>query len=156
MAARPLIRHDLDDEETCMLHRRCLAILILHVTVAFATLTDGMQLDRHPELCVEDVCRFLARSDCDDPAELNRLLQACTGNYNGECVRVSCGFLRTSECNDASEVTEIALACSNNVDGNCVSVICQKLGSTGCNSLPKVAQVARQCGRANPYVIPYR
>jgi hypothetical protein len=124
------------------------------MTVGVAGPSTGSQLDRRPELCVEDACRFLARSDCDDADELSRLLQACIANYNGECVRVSCGMLLPSECNDVSEITEIALACSNNLDGNCVSVLCQRLGRTGCNSLPRVAGVARQCGRANPYLIP--
>jgi len=122
--------------------------------MAWSAPAGGQQCERHPELCVDAVCKQVSEIHCDDAADLDRLLHACTGNYNGECVRVSCGFLRAPDCNDVSDVTQIASACANNVDGNCVTTICRRLGSTGCNSLAKVTRVARQCGRANPYAIP--
>jgi hypothetical protein len=64
--------------------------------------------------------------DCADTANLNRLLRACTANYNGDCVRVSCGMLGALKCNEMSELTAIARACSNNLGGNCVAGICRR------------------------------
>jgi len=116
---------------------------------------EGEQPARYPELCVEAACSYLAERDCADTAKLNRLLQACTANYNGDCVRVMCGFLGAIKCNEISELTAIARACSNNLDGNCVAGICRRLGSRDCDDFDKVTPIARQCGRANPYTTPY-
>lgn len=109
---------------------------------------------RHPERCVEAACNHLSQRECADTANLDRLLQACTANYNGDCVRVSCGLVGALECNEVSELAAIARACSNNPDGNCVTSICQRVGRTGCDDTEEVARVARQCGRANPYAVP--
>lgn len=117
-------------------------------------LVDGQQPVRHPELCVEAACNHLPQRDCTDTSNLDRLLQACTANYNGECVGVSCALLGALECNEVSELTAIARACSNNLDGDCVTSICKRLGRTGCDDPEEVARVARQCGRANPYALP--
>ena len=139
-----------------MLRLLLIAAFGVGLPLVLSARADGEQSDRHPELCVEAVCERVSERDCDDAADLDRLLQACTANYNGDCVRASCGFLKALDCNDVSEVTKIARACSNNLDGNCVTSICRRLGSTDCNSLEKIARVARQCSLANPYAIPHR
>ena len=115
--------------------------------------SDGWQ--RHPERCVEEACALLDPRDCNDAANVRRLLQACSANCNGDCLRASCGLLSARDCNELSEVTTIARACSNNVDGNCVTSICSRLGTTDCDSVEEVARIAAQCGRANSYQTPY-
>ncbi len=80
--------------------------------MAWSAPAGGQQCERHPELCVDAVCKQVSEIHCDDAADLDRLLHACTGNYNGECVRVSCGFLRAPDCNDVSDITQIASACA--------------------------------------------
>jgi hypothetical protein len=125
------------------------------LTASFSGRVDANQWQRHPERCVDEVCRHLSPRDCDDVMEVNRVLQACTANYDGACVRASCGLLSSRDCNELSELTLIARACSNNVDGNCVTSVCGRLGSTDCDSVEEVTRVATQCGRANPYPFPY-
>jgi hypothetical protein len=127
----------------------------LGLTTSVSAQTDANRWQRHPERCVEEACRHLSPRDCNDATNVNRLLQACAANYDGQCVRACCGLLSARECNELSEVTMIAGACSNNVDGDCVTSICRRLGSTDCDSLEEVARVAIQCGRANPYPVPY-
>jgi hypothetical protein len=131
------------------------AVLGMGLTTSLSGWADANQWQRHPELCVEEVCRHLSPRDCDDVTEVNRVLQACTANYDGACVRASCGLLSPSDCNELAELTLIARACSNNVDGNCVTSVCGRLGRTDCDSVEEVARVAIQCGRANPYPSPY-
>jgi hypothetical protein len=139
-----------------MLRLFLVAAVGLGLTTSLSAQIGVDRWQRYPERCVEEVCKHLSARDCDDATNLNRLLQACTANYDGECVRASCGLLSARECNELSEVTRIARACSNNVDGNCVTSICRRLGSTDCDSLEEVARVANQCGSANPYPVPYR
>jgi hypothetical protein len=127
----------------------------LGLTTSWSAQAQSDRWQRHPERCVEEACKHLSARDCDDTANLNRLLQACTANYNGDCVRACCGLLSARECNELSEITLIARACSSNVDGNCVTSICRRLGRD-CDSLEEVARVAIQCGRANAYPIPDR
>jgi hypothetical protein len=141
--------------ETSMLRLLLIAALGIGLSMLSAQ-ADGEQPVRYPELCVEAACSHLAARDCTDTANLNRLLQACTANYNGDCVRVSCALIGTLNCNEVSELTAIARACSNNLDGNCVTAICGRLGSKDCDDFEEVASVVRQCGLANPYATPYR
>jgi hypothetical protein len=137
-----------------MLRLFLVAAFGLGLTTSLSAQTDANRWQRHPERCVEEACRHLSPRDCDDATNVNRLLQACAANYDGQCVRACCGLLSARECNELSEVTMIAGACSNNVDGDCVTSICRRLGSTDCDSLEEVARVAIQCGRANPYPVP--
>jgi hypothetical protein len=137
-----------------MLRLLLVAAFGLGLTTSLSAQTDANRWQRHPERCVEEVCRHLSPRDCDDATNVNRLLQVCAANYDGQCVRACCGLLSARECNELSEVAMIAGACSNNVDGDCVTSICRRLGSTDCDSLEEVARVAIQCGRANPYPVP--
>jgi hypothetical protein len=77
-----------------MLRLFLVAAFGLGLTTSLSAQTDADRWQRHPERCVEEVCRHLSPRDCDDATNVNRLLQACAGQPRWP---VRAGVLRVAQ-----------------------------------------------------------
>ncbi|NCN28076.1 hypothetical protein GW915_10915 [bacterium] len=98
-----------------------------------------------PTGCIDVVCGYLGRSDCDDDYELREVAKACRGNRNGDCIAKACERLGRSDCDDEYEIFPIAEACRGNYSGGCVDTACGYLGRSSCDDDYELKPIIEGC-----------
>lgn len=95
--------------------------------------------------CFKTACSNLGAFECDDDNEIDQLLRACRGNYDGDCITKSITFMHKFEYDDLEEMVTLANSCRGVFDLECVDFMCERLGSFGCDDLEEIASVNKKC-----------
>lgn len=95
--------------------------------------------------CVDEACKFLGNFGCDQMNQIDRVGQACRGNFNGSCLNATCTRLGNFGCDQMSEIESVAAMCRGNHSGKCVDVSCKYLGNFGCDQMSEVERVNVAC-----------
>lgn len=95
--------------------------------------------------CVKYACSTVRTFQCDDQTEVQRVFEACRGNYGDQCLKKAISFLRNFEYDDLNEMEELAVGCRGVFDTGCVDFVCQRLGSFKCDDRQEIIAVLNQC-----------
>ncbi|GAB4010064.1 MAG: hypothetical protein Fur0010_01870 [Bdellovibrio sp.] len=95
--------------------------------------------------CVKFGCSTVRRFECNDQHEIQRMFEACKGNYGDTCLRKAVSFLRSFEFDDLDEMEELANGCRGLFDVSCVDFVCQRLGTFKCDDRQEIIAVLSQC-----------
>jgi hypothetical protein len=95
--------------------------------------------------CSEAACQAVGQYDCDDLNEIERIGQACRGNYDGTCVQETCKRLGNYNCDDISEIERVAANCRGGINGACLATACRYLGDYDCDDMSEIERVTKAC-----------
>lgn len=95
--------------------------------------------------CVKEFCSRMSTWECDDPAEVQNVTRACSGNFGNACLARACDQLPSFQRDDFDELSEITTACRNVYGFECFNFYVSKVTRFELDDRNEVIGVINQC-----------
>lgn len=100
---------------------------------------------QRPVSCMRAVCEKLDADECDDNHEIQKVVEMCKGNVNGECFQSATRRLEKSDIDDMYEAQKVAVACREIQGSSCIDLFINKLDTNDVDDDYEVLKIIPQC-----------